>query len=239
MSGRVSRSRSLWSAARSAVCAPSRLARDRLRGGRLRAHAGRHDEPGCGHRGPGRPAAPAAPTRRPRAGHHPVPAAALPPGRPGRRRVTATPQRFTSWDAIFHTLRSAFPDEHYHPGSTLTGFEQADRRVTARFAERGEVEADFLICADGSRSEARQPAAAGGRAALCGLRRLARHDRGGAGRPQLAGFFDQSFTFCEALGRAHPLLLHPGARGRDRARPASPQLGVVRQRARRARARPC
>jgi 2-polyprenyl-6-methoxyphenol hydroxylase-like FAD-dependent oxidoreductase len=74
----------------------------------------------------------------------------------GEGAVTATLQRFTSWDAIFHTLRSAFPDEHYHPGATLTGLEQADRRVTARFAERGEVEADLLVCADGSRSEARQ-----------------------------------------------------------------------------------
>jgi hypothetical protein len=35
------------------------------------------------------------------------------------------PQRFTSWDAIFRTLRAAFPDERYHPGSALTGFEGA------------------------------------------------------------------------------------------------------------------
>src|SRR5689334_2068051 len=34
--------------------------------------------------------------------------------------VPAAPQRFTSWDAIFRTLRAAFPDERYHPGATLT-----------------------------------------------------------------------------------------------------------------------
>ena len=49
--------------------------------------------------------------------------------------VTAMPQRFTSWDAIYRTLRLTFPDERYHPGSTLTGFEQRDGRVTAHFAE--------------------------------------------------------------------------------------------------------
>src|SRR5215469_17495899 len=38
----------------------------------------------------------------------------LPQG--GDSIVTASPQRFTSWLAIYRTLRSIFPDEHYHAG---------------------------------------------------------------------------------------------------------------------------
>jgi 2-polyprenyl-6-methoxyphenol hydroxylase-like FAD-dependent oxidoreductase len=70
--------------------------------------------------------------------------------------VTALPQRFTSWSAIYRTLRSVFPDECYHLGSTLTEFVQADEGVVARIAGQGEVQADLLVCADGSSSEMRR-----------------------------------------------------------------------------------
>jgi hypothetical protein len=40
--------------------------------------------------------------------------------------------------------------------SALTGFTQTDGVVVPRFAERGEVEADLLVCADGSQSETRR-----------------------------------------------------------------------------------
>ena len=51
--------------------------------------------------------------------------------------ATPMPQRFTSWDAIFRTLRSAFPNERYHSGATLTGFAQADGRVVVTFRRAG------------------------------------------------------------------------------------------------------
>src|SRR5262245_47252293 len=70
--------------------------------------------------------------------------------------ATAMPQRFTSWHAIYQTLRSAFPDERYHPGSSLTGFAQADARVVARFGAGPDVETELLICSDGSQSETRR-----------------------------------------------------------------------------------
>lgn len=70
--------------------------------------------------------------------------------------VTDAPQRFTSWEAIHRTLRAAFPDERYHLGAALAGFDQAASGVTARFDGRGEVAADLLVCADGSRSESRR-----------------------------------------------------------------------------------
>jgi len=129
----------------------------------------------------------------------------------GDGAVTATLQRFTSWDAIFHTLRSAFPDEHHHPGATLTGVEQADRRVTARFAERGEVEADLLVCADGSRSEARQRLLPEVEPRYAGYVAWRGTIEEGRVTPELAGFFDQSFTFGEARSGGHILCyLIPG-----------------------------
>jgi 2-polyprenyl-6-methoxyphenol hydroxylase-like FAD-dependent oxidoreductase len=119
----------------------------------------------------------------------------------------ATPmlQRFASWYAIYRTLRSAFPDERYHPGSALTGFGQADGRIVARIAERGEVEADLLVCADGSRSEMRRrllPEVKPRYAGYVAWRGTLEEERA---PPELVQFFDQSFTFCEARSGGHIL----------------------------------
>ena len=153
--------------------------------------------------------------------------------------VTAMPQRFTSWDAIFRTLRSAFPDERYHAGSTL------DRVRAGGPAGHGALRRARRGRGGPAGLRRRLPlgdapaAAARGRAALRRLRRLARHGRGGARRPRAGALLRPVLHVLRgALGRAHPLLPHPGARRRDRARPTPPQLGVVRRRARRARARP-
>jgi len=119
--------------------------------------------------------------------------------------ATAMPQRFTSWYAIYRTLRSAFPDERYHPGSTLTGFGQAAGRVVARFAERGEIEADLLVCADGSRSETRRrllPEVEPRYAGYVAWRGTLEEEHA---PPELVRFFDQSFTFCEARSGGHIL----------------------------------
>jgi 2-polyprenyl-6-methoxyphenol hydroxylase-like FAD-dependent oxidoreductase len=119
--------------------------------------------------------------------------------------TTATPQRFTSWDALYRTLRAAFPEEHYHVGSTLTRFEQANGQVMAHFSEREAIAADLLVCADGSRSEARhrllpevEPLYAGYVAWRGKIeeRQVA---------PELVRFFDQSFTFCRARSGGHIL----------------------------------
>src|SRR6187455_2930782 len=50
----------------------------------------------------------------------------LPDGAEGIR--TAMPLRFTSWSAIYATLRSAFPAERYHHGFSLIEFAQAKGR---------------------------------------------------------------------------------------------------------------
>src|SRR5512132_1777380 len=119
--------------------------------------------------------------------------------------ATAMPQRFTSWHAIYRTLRAAFPDDRYHHGSTLTGFGQSGGRVVARFAERSEVEAALLVCADGSHSETRRrllPEVEPRYAGYVAWRGTVEEERA---PPELVRFFDQSLTFCEARSGGHIL----------------------------------
>ena len=66
------------------------------------------------------------------------------------------PQTLTAWERVYRILRDAFPAEHYHRGVGLTGFEQSDRSVIARFNDGSMVEADVLVGADGIRSAVRQ-----------------------------------------------------------------------------------
>jgi 2-polyprenyl-6-methoxyphenol hydroxylase-like FAD-dependent oxidoreductase len=119
--------------------------------------------------------------------------------------VVPLPQRFSSWHAIYRTLRSIFPDEHYHPGSVLTGFTQADGRILSRFTERGEVEADILVCADGSQSETRRQLLPEVERCYAGYVAW-RGTLDEEGMPsELVRFFDQSFTLCEARSGGHIL----------------------------------
>jgi len=119
--------------------------------------------------------------------------------------VTAMPQRFTSWHAIYRTLRSIFPDEHYHAGPALTGFTQTDGRVLSRFAEHGEVEADLLVCADGSQSEMRRQLLPEVKQCYAGYVAWRGTLEEEGMPPELARFFDQSLTFCEARSGGHIL----------------------------------
>ena len=127
--------------------------------------------------------------------------------------ATATPHRFSSWSAIHGTLRALFPDEHYHPGFALTGFEETDGRMVARFAERSEVEADLLICADGSHSETRRrllPEVEPHYAGYVAWRGTVDEE---LASPELIKFFDRSLTFCEGRSSGHILCYFiPGTR---------------------------
>jgi 2-polyprenyl-6-methoxyphenol hydroxylase-like FAD-dependent oxidoreductase len=64
-------------------------------------------------------------------------------------------QILTSWDRLFHVLRSGFPDEHYHKERNLDRVEQSTDGVTARFSDGTSVDADLLVGADGFRSTVR------------------------------------------------------------------------------------
>jgi 2-polyprenyl-6-methoxyphenol hydroxylase-like FAD-dependent oxidoreductase len=75
----------------------------------------------------------------------------------------------------------------------------------ARFAERSEVEADLLVCADGSHSETRRrllPEVEPRYAGYVAWRGTVEEERAS---PELVRFFDQSFTFCEARSGGHIL----------------------------------
>jgi 2-polyprenyl-6-methoxyphenol hydroxylase-like FAD-dependent oxidoreductase len=121
-------------------------------------------------------------------------------------------QEFSSWSAIHRTLLDSFPAERYHAGSALTGFEQRDRRIVADFAGHGQIDADLLICADGSRSASRRRL----------LPDIEQHYAGYIAwrgtieekdlPPSLTQIFDRSFTICEARSGGHILCYFiPGA----------------------------
>jgi 2-polyprenyl-6-methoxyphenol hydroxylase-like FAD-dependent oxidoreductase len=132
----------------------------------------------------------------------------------GEGTESISPQRFTSWEAIHHTLLAAFPTERYHLGAETVGFEQehgAAAPVAARLGPGAEVTADLLVCADGWRSQARARLVPGlepeyaGYVAWRGTLDEAQAPDG------LAGFFDDRFTFCDGRSGGHILCyLIPG-----------------------------
>lgn len=68
-------------------------------------------------------------------------------GRVLQRFPDATP--FTSWDAVFHQLRTAFPDDRYHHGRQCLGVSASGVSPTVEFSGVDRVEADLVIGADG------------------------------------------------------------------------------------------
>ena len=66
------------------------------------------------------------------------------------------PQVLTAWERVYHVLRSAFPDAHYHPGRSFKALQQNDSAVIVNFNDGGSERADVVIGADGLRSTVRQ-----------------------------------------------------------------------------------
>jgi 2-polyprenyl-6-methoxyphenol hydroxylase-like FAD-dependent oxidoreductase len=131
----------------------------------------------------------------------------------GGRRLMPAPQQFTSWDAIYGTLRAAFPVERYHPDARLTGFDQSGNTVTAHFEGRADVTADLLICADGGRSASRDmliiPRRVPTYAGYFAWRGTIEEEHAPA---ELARFFVDRFSFCDARSGGHILAYFiPGA----------------------------
>lgn len=56
---------------------------------------------------------------------------------------------FTSWDAVFHRLRAAFPDDRYHQGRECTGIADGSDGCFAEFADKERVQGDLVVGADG------------------------------------------------------------------------------------------
>jgi 2-polyprenyl-6-methoxyphenol hydroxylase-like FAD-dependent oxidoreductase len=118
---------------------------------------------------------------------------------------TELPLHLTSWSAIYRTLKAAFPADRYHPGSSVTGFDQRQGNVLVHFADGGDIRADLLVCADGSRSELRRTVAPDARQAYAGYvawRGTVEEKDAPAG---LMRYFDGSFTVCEGRSGGHIL----------------------------------
>ena len=114
------------------------------------------------------------------------------------------PQRFTSWEAIYTSLRSTFPDQRYHLGHELSLEAQAADRVSINTGG-DRVDAGLLIASDGIRSQFRATLAPdtitryAGYVAWRGVVDEAELD------PEVADHFDDTFSFCQTAGGGHAL----------------------------------
>jgi len=131
----------------------------------------------------------------------------------GGQQLIPAPQHFTSWDAIYGTLRAAFPDERYHQGVRLTGFDQTAGAVTAHLDGHADLSADLLVCADGGRSASRDLLIAPRRVPTYAGYVAWRGTVEEADAPaDLVRCFADRFSFCDARSGGHVLAyLIPGA----------------------------
>lgn len=125
-------------------------------------------------------------------------------GRSGREHELAMPQSFTSWGAIFESLRSAFPDEKYHLGSQVSEV-SADSEGASFTVDGQSSSTDLLIAADGFRSQLRETFAPDTQSRYAGYVAwrgvLDEH----AMTKELVAFFDDTFTFCNLPDGGHAL----------------------------------
>ncbi len=131
----------------------------------------------------------------------------------GDGQVQRAPQEFTSWEAIYTTLRMTLPADRYHMGSVLADFQDHDggRLVSATIDGTGQIETDVLVCADGAQSASRRrllPDVAQTYAGYVAWRGTLNE----ADAPtDLVRYFDDAFTFSEARSGGHILVyLIPG-----------------------------
>ena len=68
----------------------------------------------------------------------------------------ACPQVLTAWERVYRILRDAFPQQQYHRGWGIRGFEQKADEVVVHLGDRGTLQCELLVGADGLRSTVRQ-----------------------------------------------------------------------------------
>jgi 2-polyprenyl-6-methoxyphenol hydroxylase-like FAD-dependent oxidoreductase len=123
------------------------------------------------------------------------------------------PQHFTSWEAIYLTLRATFPDAHYHTGAALERFENMNETVRSDIVGYGQITADLLICADGAQSETRRRLLPQVQPHYAGYIAWRGTVDEALAPPDLVAFFDDTFTFSEARSGGHILVYFiPGAK---------------------------
>src|ERR1700730_10816189 len=152
---------------------------------------------------------------RSRTSASPTPCSRFPDdGMPGGT-TQAMPQQFTSWEAIYKTLRATFPDDRYHMGAAVSHVEQQGSQVIATLNGERKVTSDLLLAADGANSALRHrfvPDAAPNYAGYVAWRgTLDESDT----PLHLLAFFDDAFTFSEARSGGHILAYFIPGEGTD------------------------
>ncbi|MGF6782165.1 FAD binding domain-containing protein [Paraburkholderia sp. GAS334] len=65
------------------------------------------------------------------------------------------PQTLTAWGKMYHVLRSAFPDAHYHSGGTVVSVENEAEHASVTLSDGTVHRAELVIAADGFKSSLR------------------------------------------------------------------------------------
>jgi 2-polyprenyl-6-methoxyphenol hydroxylase-like FAD-dependent oxidoreductase len=124
----------------------------------------------------------------------------------GDGATQSMPQQFTSWEAIYLTLRQMFPDDRYHTGQQIRPITSSDAGITATLDGVTPLECDLLVAADGANSRLRQallPEVTPQYAGYIAWRGTLDEASAPA---KLIGFFDDAFTFSEARSGGHMLV---------------------------------
>jgi 2-polyprenyl-6-methoxyphenol hydroxylase-like FAD-dependent oxidoreductase len=66
------------------------------------------------------------------------------------------PQTLTAWSKMYHVLRAALPDQHYHAGAVVADVADGPDRASVTLADGSVVHADLVVAADGLRSAIRE-----------------------------------------------------------------------------------
>lgn len=127
-----------------------------------------------------------------------------PSGGDGQRQPM--PQHFTSWEAIYRSLRATFPDAQYHTNTSVSSFETTGDTVTLEIAGQPQRAADLLVCADGAQSEARRRLLPEVKPHYAGYIAWRGTLPETLAPPGLVDFFEDAFTFSEARGGGHMLI---------------------------------
>jgi 2-polyprenyl-6-methoxyphenol hydroxylase-like FAD-dependent oxidoreductase len=66
------------------------------------------------------------------------------------------PQTLTAWGKMYHVLRAALPDVHYHAGGTVAAVQDGPEKALVTLTDGTVLHADLVIAADGFKSSIRE-----------------------------------------------------------------------------------
>lgn len=123
-------------------------------------------------------------------------------------RNAAAAQQFTSWEAIYRTMRAVFPDERYYMDARVGKFDHTGSGLAIPIANHGEIETDLLIAADGAHSGTRRELLPKVESRYAGYIAWRGTVPEAEVSNDLRAAFDDHFTFCEARSGGH-ILVYP------------------------------